>query len=93
MVPQWFKTPSGRSYGAAAARRKCGNPSPPQGIVGTLVTNTLPQFNPIRGPGRPGAAVFLGFGASGRAHEGIKASGKTGTITRDGNCLEPRRFA
>ena len=61
MVPQWFKTPSGRSYGAAAALTVCGNPSPPQGIVGTLVANTLPQFNPIRGPDGPGAADIRGF--------------------------------
>ena len=61
MVPQWFKTPLGRSYGAAAALGMCGNPSPPQGIVGTLVTNTLPQFNRFHGAGGPGTADILGF--------------------------------
>ena len=89
MVPQWFKTPSGRSYGAAAARRMCGNPSPPQGIVGTLVANTLPQFNRFCGIGGPGAADILGFRAGEPTDKGIETRRQHLAVARNLDRLQP----
>jgi hypothetical protein len=89
MVPQWFKTPLGRSYGAAAALTVCGNPSPPQGIVGTLVTNTLPQFNRFCGTAGSGAADILGFRAGGPAGKGIETCRQHLAVTRNVDGLQP----
>ena len=89
MVPQWFKTPVGRSYGAAAAAVGSRKPLPAPGDCGSLVAKHLTGFNRFDGAGGPEPAVFLGFRGRERGEPGRQRR----PVAGDGQRLEASRVA